>query len=78
MGLPSFCVGQIQVTLKYGRFATPRQTAPLTAAVPSASNAKLTYTDYTPITLYPTAPLYNIIIIYDTILRQRRHFKHEK
>ena len=25
---------------------------------------------YTPIKLYPTAPLYNIIIIYDTILRQ--------
>ena len=26
----------------------------------------------------PTAPLYNIIIIYDTILRQKRNFKHEK
>ena len=26
---------------------------------------------YTPITLYPTAPLYNIIIIFDTVLRQK-------
>ena len=33
---------------------------------------------YTPITLYPTAPLYNIIIIYDTILRQKQNVKHEK
>ena len=33
---------------------------------------------YTPITLYPTAPLYNIIIIFDTILRQKRDYKHEK
>ena len=29
-------------------------------------------TIYTPITLYPTAPLYSIIIIYDTLLRQRQ------
>ncbi len=38
------------------------------------------YPVYTPITLHPTAPLYNIIIIilYDTILRQKRNFKHEK
>ena len=33
---------------------------------------------YIPITLYPTAPLYNILIIYDTILRKKRNFKHEK
>ena len=40
---------------------------------------KLTFWQrYTPITLYPTAPLYNVIIIYDTILRQKRNFKYEK
>ena len=33
---------------------------------------------YTPIELYPTAPLYNIITVYYTILRQKRHFKHER
>ena len=33
---------------------------------------------YTPDTLYPKAPLYNIIIIVDTVLRQKRKFKHEK
>ena len=35
---------------------------------------------YTPITVDQTASLYNIIIIilYDTILRQKRNFKHEK
>ena len=35
----------------------------------------------TPITVYQTAPLYSIIVIrrgvYDTILRQKRNFKHE-
>ncbi len=30
-----------------------------------------------PITLYPTAPLYNIIIIFDTVLRQKRMCKRE-
>ena len=36
--------------------------------------------DYTPITLYPTAPLYNIIIIIllDTVLRQKRIGKRER
>ena len=37
--------------------------------------------DYTPITLYPTAPLYKMIIIiflYDTVLRQKGNFEHEK
>ena len=46
----------------------------------SHGNLKLTLGNmqrYTPIRIYPTAPLYNIII-YDTILRQERHFKHEK
>ena len=33
---------------------------------------------YTPITLHPRAPLYNIIIIVDTVLTQKRNFKHEK
>ena len=33
---------------------------------------------YTPITLYPTAPLYDIIIIFDTVLRQKRICKREK
>ena len=33
---------------------------------------------YTPITLHPKAPLYNIIIIVDRVLRQKRNFKHEK
>ena len=28
--------------------------------------------------LHPKAPLYNIIIIVDTVLRQKRNFKHEK
>ena len=32
----------------------------------------------TPVTLYPKAPLYNIIIIVDTVLRQKRNFKYEK
>ena len=32
---------------------------------------------YTPITLNPTAPCYNIIKIFDTVLRQKRNFKHE-
>ena len=48
----------------------------------SKSSFKLTFIGniqrYTPITSYPTAPLYNIIIIYDTILRQKRNLKHEK
>ena len=33
---------------------------------------------YTPITLYPTAPLYIIIIIFDTVLRQKRICKRER
>ena len=33
---------------------------------------------YTPITLYPTAPLYDIIIIFDTVLRQKRICEREK
>ncbi len=33
---------------------------------------------HTPVTLYPKAPLYNTIIIVDTVLRQKRNFKHEK
>ncbi len=33
---------------------------------------------YTLVTLYPKAPLSNIIIIGDTVLRQKRNFKHEK
>ena len=33
---------------------------------------------YTPITLHPKAPLYNIIIIVDTVRRQKLNFKHEK
>ena len=32
----------------------------------------------TPIACYTTAPLYNIIIIFDTAVMQRRIFKHEK
>ena len=27
---------------------------------------------------YTTAPLYNIIIIFDTVVTQKRNFKHEK
>ena len=30
---------------------------------------------YTPITCYTTATLYNIIIIFDTVVRQKRDFK---
>ena len=33
---------------------------------------------YTQVTLYPKAPLYNIIIIVDTVLRQKRNFKTRK
>ena len=33
---------------------------------------------YTPITLYSTVPLYHIIIIFDTVLRQKRNIEHEK
>ena len=33
---------------------------------------------YTPITLYPTAPLYNIIIIFDTVLIGRNEFVNAK
>ena len=33
---------------------------------------------YTPIACYTTAPLYNIIIIFGTVVRQKRNFKHEK
>ena len=33
---------------------------------------------HTPIILYPTAPLYNIIIIFDTVLRQKRNLEHGK
>ena len=33
---------------------------------------------YTPITLYPTAPLYNIVIIFDAVLRQKRNFLNTK
>ena len=33
---------------------------------------------YTPITSYPTVPLYNIIIIFDTVLRQKRICKRIK
>ena len=33
---------------------------------------------YTPITLHPKAPLYNIIIIVHTILSQKQNFKREK
>ena len=29
-------------------------------------------------TLYPTAPLYNIIIIFDTVLRQKGNLEREK
>ena len=46
------------------------------------TNFKLKFMQYpaihTPIKVDQTTPLYNIIIIYDTILRQKRHFKHEK
>ena len=34
--------------------------------------------DKIPITLYHTAPLYNVMILYDTILRQKRNFKTRK
>ena len=30
------------------------------------------------LTLHPKTPLYNIIIIVDTVLRQKRNFKHGK
>ncbi len=33
---------------------------------------------YTPVRLYPKAPHYSIIIIVDTVLRQKRNVKHEK
>ena len=33
---------------------------------------------YTPITLYPTLPFYNIIIIFDTVVTQKRNIEHEK
>ena len=33
---------------------------------------------YTPITCYTTAPRYNIIIMFDTVVRQKRNFKHER
>ena len=33
---------------------------------------------YTSITLYPTLPLYTIIIIFDTVLRQKGNLEHEK
>ena len=32
---------------------------------------------YTPITLYPTLPFYNIIIIFDTVVTQKRNIEHE-
>ena len=32
---------------------------------------------YTPITLYSTGPLQNIIIIFHVVLRQKRNYKHE-
>ena len=33
---------------------------------------------YTPLTLYSTAPLYNIrFIIFDTVLRQKQNFEHK-
>ena len=33
---------------------------------------------YTPVTLHPKAPLYNIIILVDAVLRQKRNFTDEK
>ena len=33
---------------------------------------------YTPITLYTTLPFYNIIIIFDTVVTQKRNIEHEK
>ena len=41
-------------------------------------NLRVNIHRYTPITLYPTAPLYDIIIIFDTVLRQKRICKREK
>ena len=33
---------------------------------------------YTPITVDQTPPIYNIIIIFDTVLRQKGNFEHGK
>ena len=33
---------------------------------------------YTPIILYPTASLYNIIVLFDTVLRQKGNLEHVK
>ena len=32
---------------------------------------------YPPITLYPTLPFYNIIIIFDTVVTHKRNIEHE-
>ena len=42
---------------------------------------KITFTKYPAIhtkTLYPTLPIYNIIIIFDTLLRRKRNIEQEK
>ena len=54
----------------YGRYKGER--------VNTLKQTFMTYPAIHTITLYPTAPLYNIIITFDTILRQKGNLEHEK